>query len=358
MGLFDKKKTGDGLRTLSEKEIQDKLYGRFRTSGPAEDRHFPFKEKQNPETQTKINTRETQTKTAGDLFKGTATTDFNTSQDSLRVEPKNTENVRPAVKQYSEYDAEVAIHKAQAEAKKPAAPRIDYVGQFKKVGIPLLKKAGALLASALLGFIKLLVFGIYKFFTTIDFRKPAIRNAAYWIGGIAVLAFIFVNINLLNIQREAAMKSPRKKTLVETAQPSAVIPTTTQTAVAEPSDSVLDPSTLSESPIKPVNASEVKSKTTPVKTSTPTEAPAVSAGSFGIQIATFATQDDAKNLVTKLSQESFRSFVKPLTRPGGRTYYCVFIGRFKNSSEADAKLAEFKKKDISKPFQDAFVRTI
>ena len=44
---------------------------------------------------------------------------------------------------------------------------------------------------------------------SLDFRKPAVRRTAYAAGGIAFLAGLFAGIHLLNAQREIAMKAPR-----------------------------------------------------------------------------------------------------------------------------------------------------
>ena len=79
---------------------------------------------------------------------------------------------------------------------------------------------------------------------------------------------------------------------------------------------------------------------------------------YGIQAATFAIRTDAQNLVDKINSESLPALVKPLSRgAGSKVYFCVVIGGFKTSQEAELKLVEFKKKEISKPFRDAFVRS-
>ena len=81
-------------------------------------------------------------------------------------------------------------------------------------------------------------------------------------------------------------------------------------------------------------------------------------GAYAIQVATFASKNDADSLAKKLKGSGLKAFVRSLTRPGGRVYQCVFLGRFATYGEAESMLAEFKKQESAKPFQDAFVRTL
>ncbi len=79
---------------------------------------------------------------------------------------------------------------------------------------------------------------------------------------------------------------------------------------------------------------------------------------YSIQIATFAGPEDAGRLAAKLKDENADAFVRQLERPGGKIYYCVFVGHYKDFRTAEENLSQFKKKSFAKPFQDAFARAL
>ena len=62
--------------------------------------------------------------------------------------------------------------------------------------------------------------------------------------------------------------------------------------------------------------------------------------------------------MTSLEKAGFRAFFRENVRPTGATFYPVYIGGFKTAAEARKQLSKFKANDISKPFSDAFVRTL
>ena len=169
------------------------------------------------------------------------------------------------------------------------------------------------------------------FFTSLDFRKPNVRLAAYWLGAFAFLGLLFLSIHHLNIKREGAMKNAPRHLRVK--------------AVAVPAPAPVE--TKKETPAEPVPA--------PVPE---TQIPAAELGTYAIQVATFAAPEDARHLVSRLGQGQFSSFVKPLSRAGGKVYYCVFIGRFKTFRHAQKQLEVFRRTPDGQSFKDAFVRSL
>jgi len=79
---------------------------------------------------------------------------------------------------------------------------------------------------------------------------------------------------------------------------------------------------------------------------------------YVIQVATYSNSADADRIVESLKGEGAAAFSKSLTRPSGKVYYSVFIGRYSNFEQAQQNLESFRKKDASKSFQDAFIRTL
>ena len=61
---------------------------------------------------------------------------------------------------------------------------------------------------------------------------------------------------------------------------------------------------------------------------------------------------------TCLENAGIPVFVKSLSRPSGKVYYSLFLGRFKSYSEAQRQFESFKKLEASRPFKDAFIRTL
>jgi cell division septation protein DedD len=201
----------------------------------------------------------------------------------------------------------------------------------------------AVLFALVLAVKTLLVF-IFRIFNRVDFRSPEVRRAAYIAAGVIFLGGLFASIHLLNVNREVAMKQPRK--VVRPAPTPAAKPV----ASSVPAQNAAPAARAETAAVTPA-------RETLIAPAGPAAETAVQKGHV-IQIATFAAQADADKLVLKVQQEGMKAFVKPLVRTGGKTYYCVFIGAFASNAEAEQQLAKFKKKELARPFQDAFIRTL
>jgi cell division septation protein DedD len=77
-----------------------------------------------------------------------------------------------------------------------------------------------------------------------------------------------------------------------------------------------------------------------------------------IQVVTYPSREDAEQIVLALKKEGLSAFVKENTRPSGRVYYVVYMGGFRTEAAAQAQLVKFRAKEVARPFQDAFVRSI
>ncbi len=352
MGLFGIKKSGADLKTLSENEIQQRLYGHLRpprTGLPARPaqavKPLTVSEpkpaiKQAPVTSPSLAPNPAKpSEDTKDLFRFSAQPE--TEKKSLAAErPVRTE--RPSVPANP-------VPKIAANKKNTFKPVLDFISQKL---LPFLGKALKAVFMPVFQLIAALIGWTVQFFLKIDYRDVRVRRTFYWTLGIGVFALMLVSIHVLNMKREFAMKHmPKvvysKQTSKKKVKP---VPPPVVTPAAETS--------ASTSTGEAVSAAPGSEQTVSGSDSTPAAAVETPQKGYVIQIATFASQTDAQKLVDRLRQDQWACFAKPLVRPGGKTYYCVFLGAFKSYPEAEGKLADFKKKDISKPFQDAFIRTL
>lgn len=358
MGLFgsDKKKSGEQLRTLSEKEIQDKLYGPFRSSATVVKDDYAVNLHPAPsKSSASVIAPSVESR---DLFKSSLPKPEAVSPSPILSRPdsseKKRENTSPArFSPDNAADSKAFSSRARVEPRVKSEVRHGGPSPLANIG----KAIGHVLriiGNGLFSALRAVIHVIAKAFSAVDFRSARVRTMAYWTVGLCVLGGLFFSIHNLNAKREVAMKAPRKKVEVpaffgfkkkagkpvEAPSTSSVDMASPLTPVAPVADGGTVASTTSNAPL-----SEPKSK-------------AVGRGSHVIQVATFATEEDARRLAAKIKESGMTSFVKPLTRSSGKVYYCVFIGRFASSQEAETQLEQFKKKEASRSFQDAFVRTL
>ncbi len=340
MKLFGKK-PGD-MKTLSEKEIQVKLYGHLRqphagASQPAlpQPSVRPASSIANPKTQV------------------------------LTHEDRRS----------ASFAQEAAVSRVQASAaaaNKPAQSAAKPVKAKTAFWLPVISfLTGKLLPGiwkifkgvlTLIAQIFVTVIGIVsQLFLKIDFKNPRVRRAFSWTFGIGLLVFLLAGIHLLNVKREIAMKHPRavpvkpKQHRQKQQIPAQV------TSQALLSEAATAENGEAQAPSTTAAGVTTAATGTPAAVTGAETAPAESAANIHgqvIQIATFAAQADADKLVERLKADTWKCFVKPLVRAGGRTYYCVFLGPYKTYQEAETKLNSFKKKEIAKSFQDAFIRSL
>lgn len=335
MGLFgEKKKSGQVFHALSEKEIQDKLYGSFRSRnvtnpeislGPRN----PSDRKSSSSIMIQEPQKTSSSPSSPDLFTETskpvnqAPSQSSVPDDKSKnyfewIEKEESSVLRHSRPETFQTPSQAGLRKAPVASKISSGVKI---GQVTSQSLSLLGK----LIQAIVSGLRAIIYAIQS----LDWRNPGVKKTATVIISGAVLASLMFGIHHLNSSREQAMKSHRPAPPVVEAPP--------MTIVEEPPQAVV--------PEKPVLSA-------PSARETEEDLPYV------IQAATYASSKDAEDLMSRFQQEGLNAFVKPLKRSGGKTYYCVFLGRFKDYRDAEAKLSEFKKKTSAQPFQDAFVRTL
>lgn len=336
MKLFGTKKGNENMRTLTEKEIQDKLYGKYRSSQNLLEEEVPVSDVK-PEALASGHH-------PADLFQ---TKSSSAEKKEGPVTSSASASFSPGTKNQKKFTVK------HVEQKNSGAGLLKILGVIFNILKSIFSAFGKVL--------QVLASSIANFFLSVDFRKPEVKKAVSWIGGLCILFAIFLGIHFLNVQREAAMKVPHKHVAVKkepAKKEASAAPATedTDNSLSKPqSDAtqVQEPSQSKDS--KPASARASKSAN-PVKERV--SGKAEGKGTFVIQVATFAIEGDASRLVDQLKEEKLNAFSKPLSRSGGRTYYCVFIGRFLSYGAAQGKLSEFRKKAISKSFQDSFIRPL
>lgn len=383
MSFFSqKKKTASQLRALSENEIQKKLYGnlrpelldRPRSGRPAvssQQSSLSFSNPQ-PVTVAKETSETAAVLPSRDLFD----TPASEASGAVLQPDSSIAAKKEKVSEKARMDrlAQLAeIEKPSKKTplrddpwkKKSALPALDLNGAGRTAADLGAKTAGALGAAgkgALGAFVVAIAF-ILRLLRSFDLRKPVVRRVIYWTAGAAALFSIFMGIHLLNVRREEAMKAPpkmvskaaKKETPVKKTPAAEVKKAAPSTAVRQ-SDEALTPAT----PETPASAEKpaVQPKAQTPAADSSAAAPAAGTGRYVIQVATFAGPNDAERVQKSLKAAQLPVFVKALTRPSGRVYYSVFMGRYATFDDAQDGFEIFRKNEAGKAFEDAFIRTI
>lgn len=189
-------------------------------------------------------------------------------------------------------------------------------------------------------------------FSFFDFKNEYVRQVLYWLTGFAILILLLVGIHSLNVERENAIlaskntSSSKAQAVKKAVSDEAGAATSGEQATSASSELTLTPS--DESKQTTVQSQETAVESTPA-----------SEGKFVIQVATYVTEEDAEKVRKEITAAGWSSFVKGLSRSStGRVYYSAFIGRYPSYKEAQKANAQFQKSEISKPFKDAFIRTL
>lgn len=363
--VFNKKKKGDHLKPLSEKEIQDKLYGVFQAAnGQAGGAALPVKNASVPAASA-VSVEETPTSPAPppDLFKAAEASEPQSvpaaaastktesplpavserpsekiSEKALVLELKNERRLRDYQMRMLEWaDEDTPKPSVAVKIKARHTPQPSSVASSK----PFLKTAQE---SAATFFPKML-----QSLKEIDLNDPKNRQLMYWGGAFLFLLIVLVGINSLNVKREEAMKMPRKKIVVVED-----VPSVNESAPENKQKSVRGVGRTEAAPSAEQAPAPAQNEPSKTKVDKPIAGAAVN---YEIQVATYAMQADAERLVSRFRDEKWPAFLKALNRSSGKLYYCVFLGPFSDYEGADKTLKDFKKKESSGPFQDAFIRS-
>lgn len=79
---------------------------------------------------------------------------------------------------------------------------------------------------------------------------------------------------------------------------------------------------------------------------------------FSIQVCVAQSENGAQGVVRRLSESGLPAFLDPGTSRRGGKLYRVMVGKFEDFKEAKAKLETFKKKSVMEPYQDSFIRNL
>ncbi len=342
MGLFSRKKKNESsFSTLSEAEIQQRLYGEFKRG----EEDLESREPARPARESFKSSLPSQTRleTTPDLFHSPSSVAPIKSHESFIVNPPEEKKAElPKYVSPSDFPKK-EIHAYGASPASYERPK--YLRQDEK-------KTGESLGQVFRGFL----FGIGKIFAT---DNVLARRSFYWIGSIGMILLLFWGVNALNMKRETALRSKypvaRETSRTEPAtseEQNAV----TRTADSEKISAVIP--AVASTATRPMASDSIR--TTPKQTGLPaTTGRGPSGGSYVIQVATYALLEDANKVAENLKREKFNVLVKEnqQTRTG-RPFYVVFLGGYRTEAEAKEQLVRFRSKEISRPFQDAFVKNL
>lgn len=167
-----------------------------------------------------------------------------------------------------------------------------------------------------------------------DPKQVAVRRVFYWGAAAGVVFLLFWGVNALNSQREEALRIRYK-------MPGEPVPVKAPDVAA------------AVVPAKPAVERPVVITPAPARASKHA-VPATE--SYVIQVVTYPSAADADSIVKALKNSGFRAFVKESIRPNGGLFYMVLIGGFPTAADAQSQLSKFRKQEVARPFQDAFIR--
>lgn len=336
MSFFKKKNKDQKVSTLSEDEIQKKLYGEFyshadRVAGSSERMNFKG-------TATLATTSRETSKASLDLF---------SSQRDFLVDPQMDSAER---KEIDSATKQVPFH--GVEKKESALP----AKTFASESYPRLQSnryEGKAAETDFFSQLKKFVAEGVRFLTTCFApQNIAARRILYWGAAVGVVFLLFGGVNKLNTNREIAMKSKYKigeakpVSSTEALVASAPLPVTTTSEV--PAVESSRPVVITPVPVKPKALAVVSSAVREERTTNSLP--------YVIQVVTYPSQRDAEQIVNALKREQLKAFIKENKRPSGRVFYVVYLGGFRTEAEAQAQLLKFRAKEVARPFPDAFVR--
>lgn len=356
------KKVQQGLSKLTEKDIQEKLYGDVYkrskedvvTDASAFDTEAPIMNA--PRSVPPKPSPAALRSQADALFMDTALTEPSTEEPKFKkysaptesfrgVDKPFVETVRPEPKPFRQ----VIVKKADFKPKpKPqlTLPKLPW-NKLKTLFQTFFRAAGEVLS----GLGAWIFQGVRQLVGLIYVHRAGVKRATAWVLGLTIVFVLFSSVHYLNIKREKAIKEV-KHTKVARSVAIAPVKAQPEKAVSEnkatqATEQIEQAETTSGSEISPEKT--VPAVTTSVKQST---------GRYVIQIATYVVEADAKRMADVFNQQGWPSFVKGTSRAGGRIFYSVYIGRFKTQDDAQAHYTKFKSAEVAAPFQDAFIRTL
>src|SRR3989338_4637977 len=209
MSLFSfQSKKPESIKKLSEKDIQEKLYGRYRGYHRSDKPSSPAV-RGSAEKQGISSGQSLEEAAREDLFAGPRQ---QLEQEEPEVlEPKDeaaslepvqahrnpaSEKIAQWVKNENRQVAAAAGTKTQPRRYDRVAPKIQKPNVF---GI-VLERGLSMLQTA----VRSSVYFIQRVFQVVDLKNPFVRTVFYWAGAVSFILLLFFGIHVLNINRESA----------------------------------------------------------------------------------------------------------------------------------------------------------
>lgn len=294
MAMFPKKRRDENLRVLTEREIQEKLYGHFRpkTVTVEEEDSIPA-EAEPPQ------------KAERDLF-------VPAPETAEKKEPLFKPRPAPEPRRQNNFLKEMG-----GTVKKSFASVANKVSSVSLPKVPTVKKP--------------------KWVEKMETLPLASVAAAFFAAVLLVVglrAVMHIGFNAWPIERILqAHKSAA--TVEQTVEPEEAPPVEENIIIK-----VTEPSTLPKA--------EVSSKAA-------VPAPALKKY-YTIQLVVYEDVSLAEKQVNRLKEKKLEAFLKSVKTSRGKQRYQVFVGRFSTFDDAQSKLARYKKANLLTEFGDSFVR--
>ncbi|MBI4549701.1 MAG: SPOR domain-containing protein [Candidatus Omnitrophica bacterium] len=321
MFLFQKKKKEENLRPLSERDIQEKLYGHIRRKSPAED---------------SITVSTEQPATFNELFSPAV----NEAPAPVKPADPSPQNFR----QPEPRPAAVKVEKVKPpkpEFKMPAWPSI----RLPKVSLPKISVPKISLPKITWPRIAAPKFDMPKP-TLPRFKKPRWIEKIEQIPLPMVAAALFVAVILLVVSRAVAQgvfKGASGFRLIKVVRPESPRPRELAPPVQplKPDVTAAKPAEAAPAPRPEVRAAAV---------------PAVPKKFYTIQVIVYEDEAHAEAMIGRLKERKLDPFYRSIKTSRGKERFQVFVGHFKDYSEAQNHLGRYKKSGQLQDFADSFVR--
>ncbi len=362
MQLFPKGKKSDSMKTLTEEEIQERLYGEFTKSDLNKDKHkFEKPAKQvtknshaDLEDRSDVNTEQ-------DLFsfekpkvqvdEDDKPKEKDIEEENLRIDytEEDEKEDESEAEDLTKNDAQDIIDSFELDEKilkqKKSIETVTYT--FPEKETPLDNKEIKKTKNKYTESIKDTL-SSFK----IDFAEfvDKIKTISPMVIGLAVLTIVFLIIVFNMWSRSSRNDVIAPSDNVAKRSFSSVIPgkssgtTESVTAItglpstAKSTDDTAQVSDTSGGGIEPVK---------PIKDSF-----------YTIQICVYEDKQRALDLVTRLKQDGVDAFYESITTRTGRVLYTVYRGRYETLRVANNSFTDFKKTDGFKEFPDSFIKWI
>lgn len=339
MSLFDRKKSRESAASvLSEEEIQKRLYGEFKTDPT---RVAGAGERESVAVRTAPPALKAQPADAtSDLFSPAKESPEKTARPETFV---TSREIKPA-----EVLSKPVFTRSSDRTSFSASPSSGTFPRVREIKNP--SASGAAVFGDAAGALKKAGTFFAGFF---DPERVLVRQVLYWTVGVLVVFFLFWGVNALNVRREMNMKTPPAPK-AEPADAQRTVAPQIEAGTISASDGSRDAGTVSDN----VTVPDARPIAYPSRKPAASVASDAAAGRFVIQVAVYPSEDYAARLVTSLKQAGFNGFVKESVRPSGSVQYWVLIGGFRTASEAHQQLSKFKASEVSRPFADAYIKTL